>query len=308
MAAWALANFGALKPASPNAARDWGVSLTRQVEFYRWLQASEGGIAGGATNSWKGRYEAPPPGTKTFYGMAYDKAPVFVDPPSNEWFGWQVWSMERVAEYYYASGDLNAKVVLDKWIAWVRANTKLGKKDGSYAIPSTLEWSGQPGLDWNEQTRTFVEDKGYNAKLHVTVVDCTDDVGTTAALAQTLAFYAAKAHDKEAQKLAKELLDRMWTRHRDDKGMSNPEVHTNHKRFKEAVFVPPGWKGKMPNGDVIDGSSTFFSIRSKYKDNPAWGKVKAYLDGGPAPTFVYHRFWAQTQCALAYATYGWLFP
>ncbi len=216
--------------------------------------------------------------------------------------------MERVAEYYYASGDLNAKVVLDKWIAWVRANTKLGKKDGSYAIPSTLEWSGQPGLDWNEQTRTFVEDKGYNAKLHVTVVDRTDDVGTTAALAQTLAFYAAKAHDKEAQKLAKELLDRMWTRHRDDKGMSNPEVHTDLQALQGGRLRPPGWKGKMPNGDVIDGSSTFFSIRSKYKDDPAWGKVKAYLDGGPAPTFVYHRFWAQTQCALAYATYGWLFP
>lgn len=307
MAAWALSSFGALKPASPNAARDWGVSLTRQVEFYRWLQATEGGIAGGATNSWKGRYEAPPPGKKTFYGMVYDEAPVFVDPPSNEWFGWQVWSMERVAEYYYASGDLNAKVVLDKWVAWVRANTKLGK-DGSYGIPSTLKWQGSPALDWNEQTRTFAADKGFNSTLHVKVIDRTDDVGTTAALAQTLAFYAAKAHDKDAQTLAKELLNRMWTKHRDDKGMSNPEVHTDHKRFKDAVYVPPEWKGKMPNGDTIDASSTFLSIRSKYKDDPAWGKVKAYLDGGPAPTFTYHRFWAQTQCALAYATYGWLFP
>ena len=78
--------------------------------------------------------------------------------------------------------------------------------------------------------------------------------------------------------------------------------------FKDVVYVPPDWKGKMPDGDPIDASSTFFSIRSKYKDDPSWSKVKAYIDGGPAPTLVYHRFWAQAQCALAYATYGWLFP
>ncbi|APR77991.1 Endoglucanase A precursor [Minicystis rosea] len=307
MAAYALAKSPALKPVSPNGARDWDTSLTRQIEFYRWLQSSEGAIAGGATNSWKGRYEAPPKGTKTFYGMAYDEAPVFVDPPSNEWFGFQVWSVERVAEYYYASGDPNAKLVLDKWVAWAKANTKL-LKDGGYEIPSTLQWSGQPSLDWNEKTRTFTNDKSFNAGLHVKVLNSTDDVGTTAAYAQTLTFYAAKAKDKEAQKLAKELLDRMWAKHRTEKGLTNPEVRKDYKRFNEPLYVPPGFTGKMPNGDVIDAKSTFFSIRSKYKDDPSWGKVKAYLDGGQPPSFVYHRFWAQAHCALAYATYGWLFP
>jgi hypothetical protein len=307
LAAWALASFAPLRPASPNAARDWGVSTARQIEFYRWLQSAEGGIAGGATNSWKGRYEEPPKGTKTFYGMAYDVAPVYADPPSNQWFGFQVWSMERVAEYYYVTGDANAKVILDRWVGWVRANTRLGK-DGSYQIPSTLEWSGQPAIDWNEQTRTFAADKGYNSTLHVKVLDSTDDVGTTSSLAQTLAFYAAKAKDKEAQTLARELLDRMWAKHRDDKGLGNPEERKDYKRFNDPVFVPAGWKGRMANGDPIDNSSTFLSIRSKYKADPAWSKVKAYRDGGPAPTFVYHRFWGETQCALAYATYGWLFP
>ncbi len=75
--------------------------------------------------------------------------------------------------------------------------------------------------------------------------------------AQTLAFYAAKAKDKEAQKLAKELLDRMWAKHREDKGLTNPEVRKDYKRFNEPPYVPPGWKGKMPNGDVIDEESTF---------------------------------------------------
>jgi hypothetical protein len=64
----------------------------------------------------------------------------------------------------------------------------------------------------------------------------------------------------------------------------------------------------MPDGDPIEPNATFLSIRSKYKQDPAWSKVKAFLDGGPPPTFSYHRFWAQSHIALAYATYGWLFP
>jgi len=32
------------------------------------------------------------------------------------------------------------------------------------------------------------------------------------------------------------------------------------------------------------------------------------LNGGKAPEFRFHRFWAQSHIALAYASYGWLFP
>jgi hypothetical protein len=217
--------------------------------------------------------------------------------------------MERVAEYYYVTGDKNAKLVLDKWVAWVKANTKLGKgKDTSYEIPATLKWSGQPSLDWNERTRTWADEKGFNAGLHVKVLDRSEDVGTAAGLVQTLTFYAAKAHDKDAQRLAKEILDRMWARHRDDKGLTTQEARKDYKRFNDAVFVPPEFKGKMPNGDPIEAKATFLSIRSKYKQDPSFSKVKAFLDGGPPPTFTYHRFWAQAHIALAYATYGWLFP
>ena len=64
----------------------------------------------------------------------------------------------------------------------------------------------------------------------------------------------------------------------------------------------------MPNGDPINSSSTFTRIRSFYEDDPAWPKVEAYLAGGAAPSFTYHRFWAQADIALANASYGWLFP
>ncbi|MDX3274720.1 glycoside hydrolase family 48 protein, partial [Streptomyces scabiei] len=72
LAAYALANYAPLKPKSATGQADWAKSLDRQIEFYRWLQSDEGAIAGGATNSWAGRYATPPAGTPTFYGMYYD--------------------------------------------------------------------------------------------------------------------------------------------------------------------------------------------------------------------------------------------
>jgi len=308
ISAYALAEDPAMRPQSPNGQRDWSTSLTRQLEFYRWLQSSEGAFAGGATNSWNGRYEKFPAGTKTFYGMGYQEAPVFQDPPSNEWFGFQVWSVERLAEYYYVTGDKKAETLLDRWVAWATKNTKL-TPNGGWQIPGTLKWAGVPALDWNEGTQNWdPKDANYNSALHVRVANSTDDVGTTAALIHTLEFYAAKKGDKEVKALCKELLDRMWTKYRDDKGIASFEQRGDYKRFQDHIFVPPGWQGKMPDGDSVNDKSTFLSIRSKYKQDPAFPKVEAYLKGGKAPEFRYHRFWAQAHIALAYATYGWLFP
>ncbi|GAA2778716.1 hypothetical protein GCM10020219_057560 [Nonomuraea dietziae] len=165
MAAWALSSVDVLKPKGATAVQDWGTSLKRQIEFYRWLQSAEGGIAGGATNSWQGHYATPPAGTPTFYGMAYDWQPVYHDPPSNQWFGFQAWSMERVAEYYNVTGNAEAKAVLDKWVKWATDHTTVNT-DGTYQIPSTLVWTGQPDT-WNAAS------PGANAGLHVTVKDYT---------------------------------------------------------------------------------------------------------------------------------------
>jgi hypothetical protein len=128
------------------------------------------------------------------------------------------------------------------------------------------------------------------------------------ATARTLAFYAAKSGDKAAQKLAKELLDRMWNKYRDKLGVTTPETRVDYKRFNDAVHVPAGWTGKMPNGDPIQSGATFISLRSKYRSDPEWPKVEAYLKGGKPPVFRYHRLWAQADIAIANASYGWLFP
>jgi hypothetical protein len=108
--------------------------------------------------------------------------------------------------------------------------------------------------------------------------------------------------------MAKELLDRMWSLNRDAIGVSAPEVRRDYNRFDDPIFVPSNFSGVMANGDPINSSSTFISIRSSYRSDPNWPLVQTYLDGGPAPTLRYHRFWAQVDVALANAEYGRLFP
>ena len=63
----------------------------------------------------------------------------------------------------------------------------------------------------------------------------------------------------------------------------------------------------MPNGDVIKPGVSFLDIRTFFRDDPDWSKVQAYLDGGSAPVFEYHRFWAQSEIAMALADFDTLF-
>jgi hypothetical protein len=298
VAAWALSTVGALAPKSATGKADWASSLTRQIEFLRWLQSAEGGIAGGATNSWNGQYGTPPAGTPTFYGMFYDWEPVYHDPPSNNWFGMQAWGMERWCEYYYLTKDEKVRPVLDKWISWVSGQVTVGT-GGSFAIPSTLSWTGQPDT-WNPSS------PGSNASLHVTVADTGQDVGVAAAVVKALLYYAAATGNTAAQTLGKNLLDAV-SAHTDSKGIAIAETRTDYNRFNGSVFVPSGWTGKMPNGDTVASGATFLSIRSFYKNDPDFPKVQAYLNGGAAPSFTYHRFWAQADVAMALALYSELF-
>ena len=302
-AAWALSNVAELRPRGSTAADDWSTSLTRQLQFYTWLQSAEGAIAGGATNSWEGHYATPPSNLPKFHGMTYDWQPVYHDPPSNQWFGFQAWTMERVAELYNVTGNADAKRLLDKWVEWALDHTTVGP-DGDYQIPSTLSWTGAPAGDFNATSGM----PPANPDLHVEVVNHTQDVGVAGSYAKVLMYYAARANHAEARDTAKALLDAVWE-NRDDKGVSVEETRADYERVADPVYVPPGWTGTMPNGDPINSNSTFMSIRSFYEDDPDWPRVQAFLNGtGPAPTFNYHRFWAQVDVAVALAEYGRLFP
>ena len=305
-AAYILSNVNGFAPRSPTAKGDWQTSLGRQLEFYQWLQSAEGAFAGGATNSYGGNYSAPPAGTPTFYGMFYDEKPVYHDPPSNQWFGFQAWSVERVAEYYYATGDAKAKSMLDKWVSWAIANTTF-TSNGDFKIPDTLQWSGAPAT-WNPSS------PAANTNLHVTVVSTGTDVGIAAAYARLLTYYGAKADNAAAKTTAKKLLDGIWL-HTDSKGVGIPETRNDYNRFddiwsssnQQGLYIPAGFNGVMPNGDVVAPGKSFLDTRSFYKNDPNWPAVQAYLNGtGPAPTFTFHRFWAQSDIAMAMADYGLL--
>lgn len=306
LAAHALANVTGLKPSSPTANADWTASLQRQMEFYQWLQSSEGAIAGGATNSWGGNYGTPPAGTPTFYGMFYDEKPVYHDPPSNQWFGMQAWSVGRLAEYYYVTNNATAKSILDKWAAWAIANTTVS--GSSFLIPSDMTWSGAPAT-WNPSS------PAANTNLHVTVTKRGSDVGVAAAYARLLMYYAAKSGNASAKNTAKALIDALYA-NSDSKGVGVPETREDYNRFDDVynasthqgLYIPSGWTGTMPNGDAIAAGKSFVDIRSWYKQDPAWPSVQTYLGGGAAPTFTYHRFWAQSDVAMAYADYAALFP
>lgn len=308
MAAWALVNVAAMQPKSATGVQDWTTSLQRQLEFYQWLQSDEGAFAGGATNSWNNNYGTPPSGDPTFYGMFYDWEPVYHDPPSNNWWGMQAWSVERLAEYYYTTGDATAKSMLDKWVDWAMANTTVDPDTGDFSVPDTLNWSGQPET-WDP------DNPQPNTNLHVTIVKSGTDVGTTASYIKLLSYYAAKSGDTAAKTMAKNLLDALW-KHTDDIGVGIPETRTDYNRFtqvwnsssQQGLYIPDNWTGTMPNGDEIKSGDTFLDIRSWYKNDPDWQKVQDYLDGGPAPVFTYHRFWAQSDIAMANADYGMLFP
>jgi hypothetical protein len=320
LAAFALSTAGpsVLHPLSPTASADWTTSTSRMLDSYLWLQSADGAIAGGATNSWNGDYEAPPAGTPTFYGWAYDFQPVFHDPPSNRWFGFQAWSMERVAEYYFVTGDAKAKKILDRWVAWAISKTTLGT-GSSFQIPSDMEWTGAPSGNYSGSTTGPAD----NPNLRVTVSNFSNDVGVAAAYARTLTYYAAKENGStlgnSAKATAKGLLDRFILLKSADptgKGIVVSETRTDYNRFDDSraagnadgLFVPSSFTGTMPNGDVINSNSTFLSIRSFYKNDPDFAKVQTYLNGGAAPTFQYHRFWAQSDIAMSFADYGSLFP
>jgi hypothetical protein len=211
-------------------------------------------------------------------------------------------------------GDAKAKTILDKWVAWAVANTTLGT-GGAYQIPSTLSWTGQPAASYSGSGTIAT-----NSGLHVSIVDFTNDVGVTAALARTLTSYASKAGATsglglQAKDTAKGLLDRLLLR-KDTIGISQPETRTDYNRLddvwsssnQQGLYIPPTFTGTMPNGDVIAAGKSFLDTRSFLKNDPSWPMVQSYLNGGAAPVFTYHRFWAQSDTALALADFGFMFP
>ena len=300
-AAWACSTQDAFVGKASTGKSDWAKSLQRQKELYTWLQSAEGGIAGGCSNSWNGAYETVPSNVSTFYGMGYTEHPVYNDPGSNRWFGMQAWSMQRMCEYYYRTGDKDVKDLVNNWAKWAASEIKFeGKK---FAIPSNLRWEGQPET-WKDG-ETISGFKGKNKNLHVYVDTYGEDVGVAGSLANAL-LYAAAANQKYGGDVdslkdpALQLLDCLADNYMDDKGVAvNAPWDAAERFFTQEVYIPAGWSGTMPNGDKIAPGATFLSIRSQYKKDADFARVEAAYKANETVMMKYHRFWAQVEVAVA---------
>ena len=320
LAAYALSTDTSLIPSSSSAASDWGTSLTTQLNMMQWLQPAEGAIAGGVTNNWGGNYgdvSKPPSGDPTFDGMYYDFEPVYHNPPSNQWFGYQAWPMERIAEYYYETGNAQAGAILKKWVSWAESAVTVNTSTGAICEPGTLTWSGQPGESWTTGTSSASQPPA-NTGLHVSVSGCSSDLGVAGSLAKTYAYYAAKASDSTAETAAQNIIDVIHQFYGDSLGYSAPETRTDYSNFTsafnttnyEGLYIPSSWSGTYPgvSGTVTSADNTFLSIRPWYTSVADYPEVQNYLNGGSAPVFNYHRFWAEADIATAFDKFAYLFP
>jgi len=292
LAAWILSTEKAFKPKSATGATDWSKSLERQVELFRWLQSAEGCIAGGATNSWQGAYAEPSSDITSFYGMWYDWQPVYHDPPSNNWTGMQGWGMERLCSMYYLSGDEKAGLVCQNWAKWVKETTRVN--GGEIIHATNLSWKGNPD-EWDASN---FNKSGLNASLHGTVDSEGLDLGSIASIMKGLLWVSMKDGDQDGINLVLDVLDAIEN-YKDDLGYAAEEAREDYSKFGDEVYIPPGWTGKNAQGANLKNGVTFIDIRPKYKDDPDWPQVEAFLNGGSAPVFTYHRFWAQTEIMVA---------
>jgi len=320
LAAFALSTDSTLTPLSPSAKADWSTSLTTQLNLMQWLQSSQGGIAGGVTNNWAGNYgdaSKPPSGDPTFDGMYYDFEPVYHNPPSNQWFGYQTWPMERIAEYYYVTGNAQAGAILSKWVSWAESVSTFNTSTGAICLPATLTWSGQPAENFTTGTSSSSEPPA-NPGLSVAVSGCSSDLGVSTSLAKTYMYYAAKSGNTTAETDAQNIIDIIHQFYGDTLGFSAPETRTDYSNFTsafnttnfEGVFIPSGWSGTYPgvSGGITSADNTFLSIRPWYTSVADSDEVQNYLNGGPAPTFNYHRFWEEVDVATAFDSFAFLFP
>lgn len=354
ISAYALATGGGgMKPLSPSAGDIWKGSLLRQIEMIRWLQSPEGAIAGGVTNSWNSRYEVPTDGRAEakFYGMVYTYSPVWHDPPSNKWAGFQCWGHGRTADLFLEVADKttalavairpNLEVILDKLVNWFLLNTRF-QDTGGFVVPSDLSWAsttqveGQtttspntegvfeylPSLNWDsngDYSKFWDESTVPNPNLHCSIVSYSADLGVASSLAYLLITYAQAKRlmnkftttipnstftPKDAYLCAKKLLDRIWLNNKDSYGIGISETRADYTRYADKVYVPTQFTGTMPNGDPINQSSTFISLRTFLKNDSRWPEVQAYINSPTtvsAPVFTYHRFWAQAEYAISCA-------
>jgi hypothetical protein len=204
----------------------------------------------------------------------------------------QGWGMERVCSLYFISGNEKAGKVCQEWAKWVKNNVRV---NGSEIVHATnFEWSGNPD-EWKPSN---FNKSGLNASLHGTVSSEGVDLGSLASIIKGLMWVSMKDNDQEGIDLSVQVMDAI-EQYKDQYGYGVEEAREDYIKFNEEVYIPSGWTGKNAQGANIRNGVKFIDIRPKYKEDPDWAQVENFLNGGEAPRFTYHRFWAQTEIAVA---------
>ncbi len=320
LAAYALSTDSDLIPLSPTAKGDWATSLITQLNMFKWLQSAEGGIAGGIENNWGGNYgdvSKPPSGDPTFDGMYYDPQPEYHNPPSNQWFGYQTWPMERLAEYYYVTGNSEAQSDPGQVGRLGRVGDH-GQHQRRHVLPARhahLERPARRELDHRHLELLPAAGQHRPARVGVRLLRGPRR-GHLAGQGLRVLRGQVRRHDRgdrraehpgrHPQELRRPARLLRARRRGPTTRTSPPPYNTTNY---EGVYIPSNWTGKYPGGIPLSSSTnTFLSIRPWYIGDPQWSKVQAYLNGGSAPTFNYHRFWAEVDIATAFDTFANLFP
>ncbi|MDE5855299.1 MAG: hypothetical protein K2H19_09620, partial [Ruminococcus sp.] len=212
------------------------------------------------------------------------------------------------------------------WLDWFLTITKFDyvAEDGTemkYAIPSSLNWSGQPA-SWNGSYSETA-----NSGLTCSIEGYGQgDIGCVSSLCNTLIFYAAangvdasaasKADNTDlAAKglyMANKLMSLQWNNARDEIGLAYEDHNTNLKRmFEQEVVIPSDYHGTMPDGSKLENGATFSSIREIYADDEMYQKAKeVYEATGATDDYYYtlHRFWHMGDTLMTTGTMALLFP
>ena len=308
IAAYALATGGGgMAPQSPGSGDAWKGSLYRQIEMIRWLQSPEGPIAGGVTNSMFDQYAAVTDGRQTarFYGMDYVYSPVWHDPVSNNWVGFQGWGQGRTADLFLEVSDKttplaveirpNLEIILDRLVGWFLKEIEYDGK--SFNIPSTIGWTSptrivgetidtpnlegvyeyKPTLNWNGQQNGYAAfwnaSSVPNPTLHCHIIEKGKDLGVAASMAYLLLAYAK----------AKRNMGKFTTNIPNSNGLTPRDAYVAARRLLDR-----GWKHWDGIGIAVDEPRTDYDRMADtvYVPPQFSGKMPNGDDVKPGATFI----------------------
>ena len=283
-----------LKGLSPEGVTQYKNSFQRQMELYAWLQSDANGtdqdgnvvpagaFAGGVTNSVDGQYANSTYSGNRFYGMAYDDNPVYHDPGSNTWFGFQVWSGQRymatmveMANAGDTSGDFPVWLdVANDWVAMALGTIKFDYNGEAFALPVAIDWgdpaASQSGVNYNGGNAAQLKDANKNLRMDIKAYN--QGVGVGAAMARTLLAYSqidGAEFAQEAGDTALKLMDALWNYKfsTDDYGVvgfTTPEYRGDYLRFWNETWINDQYT--TGNGDTLGTGATFDEIHWFYAD------------------------------------------